>query len=71
MTTTTTTMMMMMMMTMMMMMGRSWVMVMIMINFLPVMNIEYRKYAPNSVLSATAPLTIVAAVAANTKWKNQ
>ena len=33
----------------------------------PVINTEYTRYAPNSVLSAIAPLTIVAAVAANTK----
>ena len=37
----------------------------------PVINTEYTRYAPNSVLSAIAPLTIVAAVAANTKLKNQ
>ena len=40
------------------------------INNLPVRKTEYTRYALNSVLSAMAPLTIVAAVAAKTNWKN-
>ena len=37
---------------------------------LPVMTMLYTKYAKNCTLSATLPDTIVAAVAANTNWKN-